>query len=516
MNETKTSRPLLAQLAWRFHPRMEEVAVAALAHILNRYPVSRGGLSEVLEHVPGLRLSDERFQTEVSFPDGARPDVLQKGVDGQSRLMVEAKFHAWLTPNQPVRYLKWLPTDGVSALAFLAPFGRVEELWPQLLHRLDKKGISHSDAGPRCVAIDGTGKHLLITDWTTLLSGMESRLRDSKTGLAEFGQLSGLARFAETNEPKSRYAGESLVKQVAAIGRDSGWISEKGLRPTPKPYGYGRYVRLGRRAKLGVWVGFNIDLHEEFEDTPLWIRVTRWKAPHDTGWTEWTIPTLKERLSPYTKQVGKGLWVGVVPEEPADPDSYAEELERIARIVDEAAEPPLSCASVLAEIGRRYDQPVMSNLHRSEYVEALVALALRDGGWRRKEPWEAWQFENEAGVRLKLKHSAAVQSWGNGGAQDSPRFDIAPGKGYWDDKDGRWVRRPGRHADIYVFAWHGEIGTTADQRDPATWKFYVVAERDLPRQKSIGLSAVQDVTAPRRIQALAAAINTRSTRHERA
>ena len=29
----KASRLLLAQLAWRFHPRMEEVAVAALAAV---------------------------------------------------------------------------------------------------------------------------------------------------------------------------------------------------------------------------------------------------------------------------------------------------------------------------------------------------------------------------------------------------------------------------------------------------------------------------------------------------
>ena len=496
MNDIETSRPLLAQLAWRFHPRLEEVAVEALAHILNRYPVSRGGLSDVLEHVvSGMRLSDEPFQTEVSFPDGARPDVLQKGVDGQGRLMVEAKFHASLTPNQPVPYLKWLPEDGVSVLAFLAPSGRVEELWPQLLHRLDKKGIPHSEAGPRCVAIDGTGKHLLITDWTTLLSGMESRLRGSESGPAELRQLRGLARFAEANEPKALHAGEKLVKQIAAIGRNSGWINEKGLRPTPKSYGYGRYVWLGRRARLGVWVGFNTNLHEEFKATPLWIRVKRWKPPHDTGWTKRTIPALKEHMS-HIKHVGSVLWVGVVPEEPADPDSYAEELEWIAEIVDEAAEPPLSPASVLAEVGRTYDQPVMNNIRRSEYVEALLTLALEGSGWTRKEPWEAWHFENESSGRLKVKQSAATQSWG--GDRDlgaSARFSIAPAKGYWDDREGRWIPEAGRHANVYVFGWHGGTGETADQRDPASWEFYVIAERDLPEQKSIALTAIRDMTS---------------------
>ena len=403
--------------------------MAALAYILNRYPVLREGLNEVLQqHVPNFELSDGPFETEASAPDGTRPDLMQKGVDGKERLFIEAKFHAWLTPNQPVSYLERLPADGVSALMFLVPAWRVKTLWGQLLHRTDKAGMRTSAEGGR-VSIDGTGKHLLVTDWTTLLQSIYTRVVSSGEGVSDVLQLMGLARFAAKNASRSRHAGEAIVKRVAAIGRSVGWIKQDGLNATPKPYGWGRYVWLGRRAKLGVWVGFNTDLHEEFRDTPLWVWVTRWKAPYDSGWTERTIPTLKERLSPYTKQAGKGLWVGVVPEEPGDPDSYAEELERIAQIVDEAAEPSLSRADVLTEVGRRYDQPVMNNVHRAEYVEALVALALRDSGWTRKAPWGAWHFENESGVRLKLKHSAAVQSWGGGGAQDSPRFDIAPREG---------------------------------------------------------------------------------------
>lgn len=507
MSDTETSRPLLAHLAWRFHPRTEEVAVAALAHILNRYPASREGLNELLRRaVPDLRLSDGPVQTEVSAPDGTKPDVMQTGFDGKERLFIEAKFHASLTKNQPVPYLERLPEDGVSALMFLAPSWRVKKLWKQLIHRIDKAGMRPSAVDPLCAMIDGTGKHLLVTDWTTLLNRMEARLVGDEEGLADVRQLIGLARFVETNAPKSPHAGKAIVEQVAATGRNAGWINQDGLNATPKPYGYGRYVWLGRRARLGVWLGFNTDLHGEFEHTPLWIWVTRWKAPYDSGWTERTIPTLKERLSPYTKQVGKGLWVGVVPAEPADPDSYAEELERIAEIVDEAAEPPLSRSSVLAEVGQRYKQPVMNNVHRSEYVEALVALALRDSGWTRKAPWDAWHFENESGVRLKLKHSAAAQSWGSGKIRSAPRFDIAPVNQYWDEEGGRYVDHDGRPAEIYVFAWHGARRETADQGDPSSWEFYVVAERDLPEQKSIALVAIQSLTSACDIGSLAAEV----------
>jgi len=341
VSDNEMSRPLLAHLAWRFHPRTEEVAVEALAHILNRHPASRQGLNDVLQQaVPGLELSDGPFETEAGAPDGTRPDVMQTGGDGKERLFIEAKFHAPLTPNQPVPYLRRLPKDGVSALVFLAPSSRLKTLRAALLHRIDKAGMRVA-AEDGHVTIDGTGKHVLVTDWTTLLRSMEARLAGSGEGVADVLQLIGLARFAEENAPKSAHAGEALVKQVAATGRDSGWIDEDGLRPAPSSHGYGRYMRLGRRAKLGVWVGFNTDLHEEFKVTPLWIYVVRWKNPDSQGWYECIVPTLKERMAPYIKPFGRGLWVGVVAAEPADPDSYAEELERIAGILDEAADSTL-------------------------------------------------------------------------------------------------------------------------------------------------------------------------------
>ena len=508
MGKPENSRTLLAHLSWRFHPRMEEVAVAALVHILNRYPASREGLDELLERtVPDMRLSAQPFETEVSAPDGTRPDVLQKGDDGKERLFIEAKFYASLTPNQPVPYLKRLPTKRVSALMLLAPSGRVKELWPELLRRLADNGMPYSDVGFCCVAIDGTGKHLLITDWTRLLESMEERLKASQSGLAELRQLSGLVQFAESRESKAARPGEKLVRRVTEIGNASGWLDTHGLNATPREYGYGRYARLGQRYELGVWLGVNSALDEERGSSHLWVHCEKWSNDDGRLWNERVRSALKDRMSANVKQEGDELWVAVVPEGGKGADDYAAALERIAGILDELAEPRLARADVLAEIRRRYGQPVMSNAHRAEYVEALVALALRESGWTPKAPWEVWHFENESGVRLKLKHSAAVQSWGNGEIQSSPRFGIAPGKVYWDEKTGRCVEHRSRLANIYVFAWHGETGESADQGDPASWEFYVVPEPDLPEQKTIALKALQGLTSPCGIEGLAAAVD---------
>lgn len=502
MGEPENSRNLLAHLSWRFQTGIEELAVEALAYILNRYPDSRDGLDELLKRaVPDMKLSAERFETEVSAPDGTRPDVLQKGDDGRECFFIEAKFYASLTPNQPVPYLKRLPEKGISVLMFLAPSGRVEELWPELLGRLTRSGMRHSesDVGSRCVAIDGTGKHLLITDWTKLLDSMEKRLEDSGSGIAELRQLRGLVRFAESGGRRARRPGEALVRRVTEIGKASGWMDTRGLNVTPRPYGFGRYALLGHRYKICVWLGVNSTLDEEFGCRHLWVHCAIWETDNRLG-NERVRSALKDHVKPHFKQADEELWVAVVPEGDKGVDGYATALERIAGALDELADPWGSRADVLAEVIRRYERPVMSNTHRAEFVEALVALALRDSGWTPKAPGEAWHFEKESGVRLKLRHSVAEQSWGNGEIQSSSRFNITPGS----------VESRGRLVPIYVFAWHGDTGESADQGDPRSWEFYVVAEPNLPEEKTIALEALKGLASQCGIEGLAAAVEATS------
>ena len=508
MGDSEKPRTLLAHLSWRFHPRMEEVAVEALTYILNRYPASREGLAELVERpVPDMRLSAKPFETEAVAPDGTRPDMLQRGDDESERLFIEAKFDAPLTGNQPVAYLKRLPAEGVSALMFLAPAERVDELWPELLGRLANSDMPYSDKGSRCVAIEGTEKHLLITHWTKLLDNMEERLKDSESGLAELNQLRGLVQFTKAGEEKASLPGKELVNRVTEIGKASEWLDTRGLRATARSYGYGRYVNLGHRYKLCVWMGVNLDLFEEFASTRLWVHCDNWSDADSRRWNERVRPALKDRMSPHVHEEGEALWVAVVPEGRTRADDYAAALVRIAGILDELAEPWGSRADALAEVSRRYEQPVMGNAHRAEYVEALLALALGDGGWTRKEPSEAWHFENESGVQLKLKQAAAMQSSGNGETQSSPRFDIDPGRVYRDEKKRRCVEHRSRLAHIYVFAWHGGTGESADQGDPTSWEFYVVPESGLPDQKRIAMKELRGLTSPCGIEGLAAAVD---------
>ena len=147
----------------------------------------------------------------------------------------------------------------------------------------------------------------------------------------------------------------------------------------------------------------------------------------------------------------------------------------------------------------------MSNAYHAEYIEALVAVALRESGWTRKAPWEAWHVEHESGVRLNRKHSAAVQSWGNDAPLTSPRFSIAPGKVYWNEEAGELhtaQQSPCRHLRLRLA--RAGTGESADQGDPKSWEFYVVPEPDLPKNKSISLKALKGLTAAVGIEDFAA------------
>lgn len=141
-------------------------------------------------------------------------------------------------------------------------------------------------------------------------------------------------------------------------------------------------------------------------------------------------------------------------------------------------------ASQLA-FGRR----IIQNDLRALVVEVIVHYALTPD-WRHcSGDWYGWDFEHKDGARLEVKQSALLQTWAASRSKPSPRFDVRERTGYWENGN-TWIAQPGRYAQIYVFAYHGIDGETADHRDPLQWQFHVVRTSALPAARTIGLSAV--------------------------
>ncbi len=168
---------------------------------------------------------------------------------------------------------------------------------------------------------------------------------------------------------------------------------------------------------------------------------------------------------------------------------------------------------ILTSLVRRYDCPVMNNVHRAEYLECLVAEFLGAGWslpWQSGYDWAPWDIEHISGARIEIKQSAALQPWhaGNQTRTRSPRFDIAPRKGFWT-RAGVWAEGPGRPADLYVFAWHGEeSASVADHRAIHQWRFFVVPTHRLPaEQHSIGRPGLKELADDVGYEALRFTVN---------
>ena len=124
---------LLSHIAGNFISQYENVANSSVCYLLNRYSAAR----EVLKRVLDLDSIPINYVTEVSTTSNGRPDICGFDVNGKKTVIIEGKFWANLTGNQPGSYLKELADGG--KLIFLAPERRLDSLDAEIQKRLGRK-----------------------------------------------------------------------------------------------------------------------------------------------------------------------------------------------------------------------------------------------------------------------------------------------------------------------------------------------------------------------------------------
>ena len=106
-------------------------------------------------------------KTQVIKADGTRPDLVGFDETGAERVLIEVKFWAELTRNQPNGYINRLPDDGPAVVMFLAPEERIQSLWSQLKRRLDREfdTMIEADSERKSFLVGDTERHLMIVSW---------------------------------------------------------------------------------------------------------------------------------------------------------------------------------------------------------------------------------------------------------------------------------------------------------------------------------------------------------------
>jgi hypothetical protein len=132
---------------------------------------------------------------------------------------------------------------------------------------------------------------------------------------------------------------------------------------------------------------------------------------------------------------------------------------------------------------------VVDNIVRGLLAEYIVASALELTGDVRG-PWEAHDLTTRDGLKIEVKCSAYLQSWGHH-KLSSIQFGIRPTR-YWNHETNEFATVAQRQADLYVFCLlkHQEK-PTLNPLDLDQWEFYVVPRTVLDQhcgpQKSITL-----------------------------
>ena len=300
--------------------KTELVATEALRYILQKSEAARKALESMMVSA-GVELGSlTRFQTEAAGEEGERVDLVCYDEAGTERVLIEAKFWAGLTDNQPNTYLARLPEDIHSALMFVAPAQRIETLWPELCRRAEEQhelavdSDAHTSGELRGVSVDRGGHKMLVTSWRTVLEQMESLANMAGDGSTarDVQQLRGLTERMDSDAFLPLHSDElgqdfpfrmiglaDVVHQAAQRAMGQGWADARGLRITPRWYGDGRSIRI---EGVVVWFGINVEQWAGKGQTPLWLQ-----AQGQDDWHPIRIPTgveLPDVLDSVVEQLG--------------------------------------------------------------------------------------------------------------------------------------------------------------------------------------------------------------------
>lgn len=343
------SSTMFAHIVSRLTNRTEDVAVEALGFILSRSDAAKRALRDLLK-LEGLDVGElTDAGTQVSDGTLARPDLAVYDRERKERVLMEAKFWAGLTENQPNAYLARLPLDERPAvLLFVAPEARLETLWPELRRLIEPPfdwqpvETSH-DTEIRCALVDGGTRYLVLASWRALLNRMLSFAMSSGDPVeADIRQLHALCEQQDQDAflplkphklapeiPRRMLQFNRLVDDAVELARERDIVNTDRLNVTPRPHGYGRYLRLGNEDAgvwAGAWFGVNLPLWARRRETPLWISFSS-----DNFDGVITVDELRDRL-------GNDIWANTLNSIPIHLTTGVEYEKVLADVVERLVE----------------------------------------------------------------------------------------------------------------------------------------------------------------------------------
>lgn len=276
---------LLGQFYNRIKGSQEDIASEGLVYVLKQSLESRSAINQIIKNNTNLIFSDLSYQNQNVGKDLERPDISGKDETGKEVLLIEAKFWASLTHNQPNGYLKRLKDNTV--LIFLVPTLRTKVVFHEVRNQiLEENQDLEIDTKNLRILIKSSNQHIFIKSWNEVLNSIKSKIEQTNNIalLSDLNQIIGLCETIDQNSfqpiidkdlspkiPKNINSYYEIIDKVVdeLKNRNKG-ISTKKLLKSPQRYGYHRYFST---KELGMNFALKFDLWEKCADTPFWFSI---------------------------------------------------------------------------------------------------------------------------------------------------------------------------------------------------------------------------------------------------
>lgn len=278
------SKTVFGHLALRFAVHPENLATEALGFILRTSTAASHAFTALVREIglddPGsLRVDTQQGGLEQSIPDMKCFDDT-----GRLRVVVENKFWAGLTENQPVTYIHELPAGASALVLFVVPEARLKLVWNEVASRCKDAGIPMSEVEkPQTMkAADiGGGHYLAATSWGVLLDALSA----AATSAGEIEARNDIAQLQGLCKRMDEEAFLPLRDELTNLDMARRFINFSNLpfsivdeavnrklcirkNETNYRHASGAYVRFG---EYTAWVGFDRLAWRSMGVSPMWV-----------------------------------------------------------------------------------------------------------------------------------------------------------------------------------------------------------------------------------------------------
>ena len=274
---------LLGQFYNRIQGSQEDIASEGLVYILQKSLRARQAISQIILMNTGLEFANLAYKTQSTGEKLERPDISGIDENGDEVLLIEAKFWASLTTNQPNEYLRRLGDNTV--LMFLVPSLRIRTIFEEVLFKIKEEYSNISiDIEHHKIIIDDGRKFVVIKSWHEILNTVKLELvqENNASLISDIDQIIGFCNTIDKNSflpisdsdlspsiaKKLCSYYDIIDKTVDEIVNKNSIASVKGLQKTAQKYGYVRYFSIGN---IGLGLRLRVDFWSEYADTPFWL-----------------------------------------------------------------------------------------------------------------------------------------------------------------------------------------------------------------------------------------------------